>query len=164
MPKFRTPKSKRTVYTYKDAKGHEYTITPGAEDADGQAITSNHILLLHAEDDAVHNAAKRDAYHGVSLTKEKPDPDDKPHRKQQTDHPDYTYDPATQLLSNIDAIEHSSAFRAEWDKLTDKQRDLILKKALGRTNVDIAKEEGVTETAIRNRLAKIQKRFEKFLD
>jgi len=45
--------------------------------------------------------------------------------------------------------------------LLPQQRDLIQKKLQGRSNVDIAAEEGVTEAAIRNRLAKIQKKFEK---
>ena len=163
MPKFRTPKSKRATYIYKDATGRTIEITPGMLGDDGQAVTTDHIILLHAEDDAIHNVTKRDEYYGLSSFERSDTDDGKGLADKRLDLADYTYDPETLLLSTLDAAERSGVFTDAWDKLTDKQRNLIMKKLLKRSNVDIAKEEGVTETAIRNRSAKIQKRFQKFL-
>ena len=72
-------------------------------------------------------------------------------------------DPETMLFEALEAAERSGAFKSEWEGLTDKQRNLVMKKLLKRTNVDIAKEEGCSHAAVRNRLLKIQKKFEKFL-
>ena len=85
-------------------------------------------------------------------------PDDR-----QSDLADYTADPETQFFEALETAERAGAIKATWDSLQPQQRDLILKKLLKRTNVSIADEEGVSEAAIRNRLTKIQNKFEKFI-
>ena len=156
MSKFRTKQSNRTTYIYKNAKGEIVaTLRPGEN-----GVTEALIAALHAEDDAVHNAMKRDSYHGLIHYESETVGEDS---DRCIDLPDDTYNPAKLLIDALDAAERSGAFKAEWNALSDKQRDLVIKKSLGRSNVDIAAEEDCTEAAIRNRLAKIQKRFEKFL-
>jgi DNA-directed RNA polymerase specialized sigma24 family protein len=67
------------------------------------------------------------------------------------------------LFAGMEAAERSGDFAKAWASLTDGQRGLVIQKLQKRSNVDIAKEEGTTEAAVRNRLKKIQKKFEKFL-
>jgi len=156
MSKFRTKKNQRTTYIYKNAHGETIaTLRPGED-----GVTEALIAKLHAEDDAVHNADKRDSYHGlIHYEAETIGEDD----NRSIDLHDNSGNPEKLLLDTLNAAERSGAFKAEWVSLSDKQRDLVMKKLLGRSNVDIAAEEGCTEAAIRNRLAKIQRRFEKFL-
>ena len=163
MPKFRTPKNSRATYIYRDAYGRKIEITPGMEDVGGQVVTASHIILLHAEDDLLHNAAKRDSYHGLSHYSQNESDGDALPDDRQADLADNDADPETLFIQALEAAERADAFKAEWEALTDKQRSLVMKKLLKRSNTDIAKEEGCTEAAIRNRLSKIQKRFEKFL-
>jgi len=159
MPKYRTKKNERTTYIYRDAFGRKVAeLRPGEN-----GVTKAYIADLHADDDAVHNAAKMDSYYGLihygqadSGGEEIPD-------DRQADLSDYAADPETHFVKSLETAERSGAFKSVWDGLQPRQRDLIVKKLLKRTNVDIAAEEGVTETAVRNRLAKIQKKFEKFL-
>jgi len=164
MAKFRTPKNDRTAYIYHDAYGRKTEIVLGMNSLDGKTVTANHIIMLHENDDAIHNAAKKDDYHDTSSYEWESIDEGETFGNKQIELADYTYDPETVLIEAFDATERSGAFRAELDRLTNKQRDLIMKKLLGRTNVDIAKEENCTEAAVRNRLTKIQKRFAKFLN
>ena len=61
MPKFRTPRKDRTAYIYRDASGRKVIeLKPGEND-----VTEALIAKLHAEDDSVHNAEKRDSYYGT---------------------------------------------------------------------------------------------------
>ena len=154
MPNFRTKKKDRTTYIYKDAHGRKIVELRSGEND----VTAAIIAKLHAEDDALHNAAKRDSYHGLLHY----DGDDLPCDRQ-VDLADPASNPETMLIESLEAAERSGAFKAEWDRLTDGQRNLVIKKLLKRSNVDIAKEEDVSPVAIHKRLAKIQKRFEKFL-
>ncbi|MCL2426792.1 MAG: hypothetical protein FWD05_10715 [Oscillospiraceae bacterium] len=61
MSKFRTKKNQRTTCIYRDNHGKTIaTLHPGDD-----GVTEALIAKLHAEDDAVHNAEKRDSYHGL---------------------------------------------------------------------------------------------------
>jgi len=156
MPNYRTKKNHRTTYVYKSAHGEIVaTLRPGVD-----GVTEALIAKLHAEDDAVHNAEKRDSYHGVFHYEAETISEDD---NRSIDLPDNSSNPEKLLIDALNAAERTGAFKAEWDALSDKQRDLLMKKLLGRSNVDIAAEECCTEAAIRNRLAKIQKRFKKFM-
>ena len=163
MPKFRTPKNERTTYIYRDAYGRKYEIAPDDKGADGQAVTAKHIVMLHGYDDDSHNAVKRDAYHGVHYYEQESIDDGETLDDKQVEFADYASNPETMLIDAMEATERSGEFKAVWDSLTDKQRDLVMKKLLKRKTVDIAKEENTTEAAIRSRISKIQKKFEKFL-
>ena len=160
MPKFRTPKNNRTTYIYRDAYGNKIAELRLGENG----VTEAYINALHMEDDNEHNAAKKDSYHGlIHYEQINGDGEDLPNDRQ-SDLADYAANPESQFFDALETAERSGAIKAAWDSLQPQQRDLILKKLLKRTNVDIADEEGVSETAIRNRLARIQKNFEKFLN
>ena len=163
MAKFRTPKNARTSYIYRDAYGRKTEITPDMESLDGQTVTADLIVLLHDDDDADHNAAKRDAYHGLTHYEQESQDEGKTLGDKQTELEDYSYDPETVFFGDLDANDRSAAIKAEWDKLTDKQRRIVAKKMQGLTNVQIGKEENTTEAAVRGCLERVQKRFEKFL-
>ena len=136
MPKYRTPKKSRTTYIYRDAYGNRVDeLQPGEN-----GVTADWIIKLHELDDETHNAEKRHSYHSRQLP--------------EIHQPDST-NPETIYIQKLE----SAAFKESWDSLTEKQRELILKKLLKRTNVDIADEEGCTETAIRKRLKKIKRIF-----
>jgi len=158
MPKFKTPKNNRTTYVYTDALGRKVTLKPGEA-----GVTKAWIAGLHDDDDAVHNASKRDSYHGLLHYEQASEDEGKTLGDKQVDLADYNANPETSFIDTLESAERSGAFKKAWDELSDKQRELVMKKLLKRTNVDIASEEGCTEAAVRNRLAKIQKRFEVFL-
>ena len=158
MAKFRTKKSNRTTYIYRDEHGKAITVLrPGAD-----GVTEADIAMLHRMDDDEHNAAKKDSYYGTLHYDQVLDDDGLPDNPQK-DLADESANPETMLFAALEAAERSGKFKAIWDELQPQQRDLVMKKLLKRYNVDIAAEENVTEAAIRNRLAKIQKKFEKFL-
>ena len=159
MPNFRTKKKDRPTYIYKDAYGRKVTELKPGEDG----VTEAWIADLHAADDAVHNAAKRDSYHGVFHYEQDGIDGDELPGDRQADLADHGSNPETLFIKTLEAAERSGAFKKAWDGLTDNQRSLVMKKLLKRTNVDIGKEEGCSKEAIRNRLLKIQKKFEKFL-
>ena len=147
MPKFRTKKSDRATYIYKDAYGNEACALKAGENG----ITEVMINELHTMDDDIHNATKRDSYRKLISYDNTLENEDK------------SADPETILLEAIDKEELHTAFKTVWLELTAAQREFIIKKQQGYTNVNIAKEENVTEAAIRKRLSKIQKKFKKFL-
>jgi len=72
---------------------------------------------------------------------------------------DVSSNPEAALNGAMERAESDSWFNAVWDRLLPQQKELVLKKLTGRTNVDIADEEGVSEAAVRNRLRKIQDKF-----
>ena len=159
MSKFRTPKKDRPTYIYKDAYGRTVAkLKPGEE-----GITESWIIALHGDDDDVHNAAKRDSYHGVTSLEPEYENDVKNSPDKHSGLADYSSNPETIFFDALEAAEFSEAFKAVWDGLTDKQRRLVIKKKRGMSNVKIAEEEGGTPEAVRNRLLKIQKKFIKFL-
>ncbi|MCL1857669.1 MAG: sigma-70 family RNA polymerase sigma factor [Oscillospiraceae bacterium] len=159
MPKFRTPKNNRPTYIYRDAYGRKIAeLRPGEN-----GVTEAYINALHRADDDEQNAAKKDSYYGVFHYEQINDDGEDFSDEKQPDLADYAADPETQFFEALETAERSGAIKAAWDSLQPQQRDLILKKLLKRTNVSIADEEGVSEAAVRNRLAKIQKKFEEFL-
>ncbi|MDR3093692.1 MAG: hypothetical protein LBU62_03480 [Bacteroidales bacterium] len=156
MAKFRTKKSNRTTYVYRDAHDNAVILRPGEN-----GVTEADIALLYRMDDDDHNEAKKDSYYGLLHFGQSGD--DEVPDSMEKDLADNSANPETLFFGALEAAEKSGEFHSVWTSLTQNQRDLILKKLQKRSNVDIATEEGVTETAIRNRLSKIQKRFEKFL-
>ena len=115
MPKFRTKKSDRATYIYKDAYGNEACVLKVGENG----VTEVMIKELHAMDDTVHNATKRDSYRKVISYDTAPINEDK------------SADPETILLEAIDKEELHTAFKTVWLELTAAQRELIIKKQQG---------------------------------
>lgn len=158
MAKFRTKKSDRSTYIYFDAYGRKVAeLIPGEN-----GVTEAMIAELHAWDDGNINVAKQEAYYGVGRFPENEDGeliDDRDSR-----FADYRNDPLTRLIADIESAERAGRFREVWISLSDKQRELVVKKLRKMSNVEIAAEEGVWESAIRHRLERIQKRFAEFVD
>ena len=78
---------------------------------------------------------------------------------------DDTYNPYQLMLDAFDEEERMkkvAKIREVFNGLTPEQQELATKIFIEkRTRVDVAAEEGVSETAIRKRLATIRKKFEK---
>jgi DNA-directed RNA polymerase specialized sigma24 family protein len=158
MKTFKTKKTQRTTYIYCDTNGRKVAeLIPGEN-----GVTEEFIAFLHSEDDSVHNADKRDANHGLLHIEQMGSDGGDYAADKQTSLADDNSNPEVILINTFEAAEKSEAFKAVWDRLTDGQRDLAIKKLQGRSNRDIAAEEGCTEQAIHNRLKKVQKHFEKF--
>ncbi|OXS26571.1 MAG: RNA polymerase subunit sigma-24 [Acetobacterium sp. MES1] len=154
MRKFKTPEKNRPSYTYYSVDGSKIKITP-----DEEGVTNTVISTLHAWDDQEFDAERRENYHvPVHLESYQDTSDD-----DATDRNPYLIDPAPNpvetLIKSIDADEHEARLeklKTAIDTLQLQQKVLIQKVFYeGRTYVDIAAEEGVTEAAIRNRLKKI---------
>ena len=168
MAKFRTKKDERTTYIYKDAYGKKvFTVRPGdaGVNANGEVvvITDEDIAILHRMDDDVINAEKRDSYHGLLHYEQMGNYGGAYEETKQADLTDHNANPERLFIAAIEATERSGALADTWASLSEAQQELIIKKLCGLTNVAIAVEENVSEAAIRNRLKKIQKKFEKFL-
>lgn len=154
MRKFKTAEDNRTNYIYYFNDGTSYTITPG-ENGENATIISQ----LHGMDDDELDAQRREAYHCPVHYDgyHDGDGDDADDRNPYLE--DETYNPLQQILTSIAKEERSlqiEKLKVALSQLTDKQKDTIIKKFYrNMTNVQIAAEEGVSETAIRNRLTKI---------
>lgn len=152
MRKFRTPEKNRTNYVYYTAANKKYLLTP--DDVD-----SSWIAILHGEDDSALDARRREDYHApVHLESYQVASDE-----DASDRNPYLLDPEPNplacLINSLEAAEYEdrlAKLRSAIETLLPQQKALI-KKVFdeGRTYVDIAAEEGVTEAAIRNRLKKI---------
>lgn len=154
MRQQKTSKKNRTSYIYYSADGTTVTINPGED-----GVTEAHIAMLHQTDDDVFNAERRENYHVTSHYQADRTGDDKNVQERDKRLEDPQSNPEEIFMDALTKAEQSAVFKEVWDKLLPQQRNLILKKAQGRTNVDIAVEEGVSEAAIRNRLKKIQEKF-----
>lgn len=107
------------------------------------AWTEADIAMLHGMDDNAHNAAKKDSYYGLLHFGQSEDADETPEIMEK-DLADESADPEVLFFTALESAEESDKFGSVWTNLTDGQRDLCLKKLLKRTNVDIAREEGVS--------------------
>lgn len=147
MAKYRTPKNKRDAYVYCDAYGRVVAELRPGEDG----VMEEHIGYLHAADDSERNAASRDSYHKVYHYDQATVDGDEIPTDRQMDLADYSADPETIVLAKI----QKTSIKKAWRGLHPKQRELVVQLLRNRTKVDIAREEGVSEAAIRKRLAKI---------
>ena len=154
---FKTGKNKRTTYIYFDAEGKkQMELRPGEE-----GVTEADIALLHGMDDAAVNRERREDYHAPfridAYCADGEDADEKnPWMMDESTGPDAAIDNEYHelLLSRLgDAVN---------TLLPEQQEILYQIYVQKRTNTDIADEEGVSETAIRNRLKKIYGRLKNF--
>lgn len=154
MRKFKTSRKNRTTYTYHSVDGTKITLRPGKN-----GVTEALIAMLHEDDDTEFNAQRREDYHVPVHYQAYTDGDGDDAEDRNDYLADISADPEESFIEALAKTEHSAAFKEIWDELLPQQQDLIKKKMQGRSNVDIAAEEGKTEAAIRNRLAKIQRKF-----
>lgn len=74
------------------------------------------------------------------------------------------FDSGQDVLGEVLSREDAARLYRAMERLSAAQRELVLKVYFeDRRIVDIAREEGVSEAAIRNRLKKIYRKMEKFL-
>lgn len=156
MRSYKTSQIKRTSYIYYSADGEKITITPD----DG--VTETHIELLHCLDDAEVNQQRRHS-HMVPVHLD--------NYSDYSDHNPYLSDdylnPETVLIKHESELEHQRSLSKLGEALKDllpQQKELLIKVYQdGRTCSEIAREEGVTEAAIRNRLKKVHEKIKKYL-
>ena len=156
MRSYKTSQAKRTSYIYYSANGEKITITPD----DG--VTETHIELLHLLDDSEVNEQRRH-YHMVPVHLDNYSADE--------DHNVYLSDeelnPEAVLLEHESELELQQSLDKLGEVLEDllpQQKELLIKVYQdGRTCSEIAREEKVTEAAIRNRLKKVHEKIKKYL-
>lgn len=158
--KFKTSQKHRTTYVYYSADGSRVSIRPGEN-----GVTEADIALLHSWDDADVNQQcridYRTAYPNPVHDSNNATPDD------YCSHlADDTTNPETILVAEENRMTHQeklATLAAAMGSLLPGQLELFKKVYIDqRTFTDIAAEDGVTETAIRNRLNKIHRRLRKF--
>lgn len=152
MRKFKTAEKKRTNYVYYTAEEKRIVLTP--DDVD-----NTWIAFLHGEDDEAVDAERREDYHVPVHYDAYSDGEGDDAADRNSYMEDDAPDPFESLIESMDSAEHEDKLqklKAAIQTLQPQQISLIQKVFYKkRTNVDIAAEEGVSETAIRNRLKKI---------
>ena len=152
MRKFKTPEEKRNNYIYYTAVG-KIVIEPGMVDSENCTVPAEWITLLHTMDDEEYNAERRELYHTPVRFQEYEDVDD---HNQYLSCPDA--DPQVILMNSNEEQKQAVLEARLWaaiEKLTEKQQITVYKKFwCGLSNVQIGKDEGVSEAAIRNCLKK----------
>lgn len=155
MRNCKTSQAKRTTYRYYDNNGKLCCeLIPGQD-----GVTEVIIQQLHALDDDEFDADRREKYHvpvhyAAYVTADAEEASDR-----NTYLADVEADPSLILEKAFSRADFKSKFFERWKHLTHEQRQLVLRKAQGETNVSIAKELGVSETAIRKKLKRIQAYF-----
>jgi len=156
----RTGKNNRTTYVYFDANGRkQIELRPGED-----GVTEADISMLHEMDDADWLSDRREnhikPYRYESYRSDGEDADEK--------NPwlaDETADPEFMLIEAENDAEHEQRLQIMPEALASllpAQRELYEKVYVHkRKYTEIAAEEGVTETAIRNRLKKMHERLKK---
>ena len=115
--------------------------------------------MLHQEDDDEFNGQRREDYR-IPVHYQAYEDGEGDSANDRNDYlADISSNPEAALIGAMERAESDSWFNTVWDRLLPRQKELVLKKLTGRTNVDIADEEGVSEAAVRNRLRKIQDKF-----
>ena len=125
-----------------------------------EGVTEALIAMLHQDDDDKFDEQRCEDYHIPVRYNAYEDGNGEDADDRNVYLVDNDANPETMFMEALARAEESGKFMAIWGKLLPQQQVLIKKKVHGRTNVDIAEEEGVTEVAIRNRLTKIKNKFE----
>lgn len=158
--KFKTSEKNRINYVYYTADGKKIVIPPGED-----GVTEEMIMLLHTYDDEEVDAKRREDYHVPVRFEGYSDDEGSELESRNSYLADSSADPLEKLMEAIKEEELETKIdnlKTALSTLTEKQRETIDKKFFkGMTNTAIAIEEGVSETAIRNRLTKIYKNLEK---
>lgn len=156
MRQLKTSKKQRATYIYYDANGKKAVeLIPGEND-----VTEALIDILHEDDDEMVDAERRENYHTPLRYQACCDADGIEIDDKNSILADPDADPSDILIRQMEQARQTNAFKPVWDKLQPQQKQLVMQKLRGRTNVEIARERGVSEAAVRNQLRKIQKRFE----
>lgn len=155
MRNYKTSKANRATYRYYDIEGKLRCELITGQDG----VTEVLIQQLHAADDDEFDANRREAYHVpvhymAYITGDAEEAEDR-----NLYLADEAADPSIIFEKAISWAEFKREFHERWSRLTKEQQILVIRKANGETNVAIATEQGVSETAIRKQLKRIQKHF-----
>ncbi len=159
----KTSKKKRGTYVYYNVDGKGMEIFPGENE-----VTEVHIKLLHEMDDEAVDEKRRYYYMVVDHIEEYyQEKEGKCEEKYFGFKSKYLIDnemnPEVLYIKNEEKNEKRemlNQLRFAMKTLLPEQRNLFSKKYVeNRSNTDIAKEEGVSESAIRGRLKRIEERI-----
>lgn len=158
----KTSPKNRTSYIYYDADGRKIIeLIPGEN-----GVTEADIKQLHTIDDAEVDEQRRYDYRITEHLDAYRDGNGEEAGDRNKRLADNRYNPETVLIAQEDDAAYAETlFRLSEaiNSLQPQQRALFEKKYISkRSNIDIAAEENVTETAIRNRLKKIHEKLRKF--
>jgi len=157
---YKTSQKNRTNYIYYPLEGQAITIKPNEEEA-----TTAIIATLHSFDDEEVNANRRENYHVPVHMNAYYDESEADAADRNPYLADNASDPLESIIKSIEENEHKEKIdrlRAAIETLKPQQKELIKKVFFEkRTKVSIAAEEGVKESAIRNRLKKIYENLRK---
>lgn len=152
---YKTSKKNRTNYIYYSADGEAIKIVPNEN-----GVTDAIIATLHSFDDEEYNAGRREKYHVPVHMDAYCDENEDDAADRNPYLVDKDSDPLENIIQFIEETEHKEKIdklRTAIETMQPQQKELIKKVFFEkRTNVSIAAEEGVSETAIRNRLKKIR--------
>lgn len=150
---FKTGKSNRETYTYFGSDGTKLMITPGHD-----GVTEADIQILHELDDLEFNNNRRHEETQLRFDTLNAAPDDSSDLAEPAD-------PAADCLEQlIQALERDDLLQS-LSHLEPRQRDLIQKIFYqGMKVVDVAREQHVSHVAVLDRLKRIYKKLEKYLD
>ncbi|WP_366923846.1 sigma-70 family RNA polymerase sigma factor [Metallumcola ferriviriculae] len=158
--KYKTSPNKRTEYIYYPADGTKITISPGE-------ASNSFIELLHSMDDNEVDEQRRYDYRVTTHLDAYHDGEDESANDRNKYLADNSTNPEKLLIEAEKEAEHLDMLdklTKAMDCLLPQQKELFKKVYIeNRTNVDIATEEGVTETAIRKRLKKMHEKLRKVL-
>lgn len=155
MRNYKTSKANRATYRYYDIDGKlKCELIPGQD-----GVTEILIQQLHAADDDEYDANRREAYHVPVHYMAYTTSDAEEAEDRNLYLADEAADPSLIFEKAISRAEFKHEFHKRWQYLTKEQRQLVVRKACGETNVAIAAELGVSEAAVRKQLKRIQKHF-----
>lgn len=160
LRKLKTSKKNRTNYIYYPSEGQPVIITPNEE-----GVTDTIIATLHECDDIAVDADRREDYHVPVHFDAYYDKNEEDAADRNSYLTDSEPNPMESLIQSIEETEHEEKLyrlRTAIETLKPQQKELIKKVFYEkRTNVSIAAEEGVSETAIRKRLKKVYEELRK---
>lgn len=152
---FKTPKKARATYKVYDA--YDRIVAEFIPGQDG--VTEVLIQQLHAADDDEYDANRREAYHVPVHYMAYTTSDAEEAEDRNLYLADESSDPSILFDKAFNRAEFKHEFCKRWKFLTKEQRQLVIRKVRGETNVSIAAEQGISEAAIRKQLKRIQKHF-----
>lgn len=152
---FKTPKKARATYKVYDA--YDRIVAEFIPGQDG--VTEVLIQQLHAADDDEYDANRREAYHVPVHYMAYTTSDAEEAEDRNLYLADESSDPSILFDKAFNRAEFKHEFCKRWKRLTKEQRQLVIRKVRGETNVSIAAEQGISEAAIRKQLKRIQKHF-----
>jgi len=157
---YKTGKNNRETYTYFDCFGRKHVVRPGEN-----GVTEDLIAILHEMDDKEHDMNRREdrrvPYRLSIGDDDNYDVTMKRWLKDESSNPEVVFDDAESEAELEGLIVR--LFQARGILLKEQQELLIMVFEDERSNVDIAREGDVTETAIRGRLSRIYSRLKDLL-